>query len=112
MVLDYFAYWNGAQLRDLFEAVVAITSGPSYQGLIKSAVLAGFLVTLTTALFRWQGMAAKTFLFAVVLFYSLLLIPKTDLSIHDERPELYMSSKMCLSASAFLPLSLQESGIF
>lgn len=30
-------------------------------------------------------MAAKTFLFAVVLFYSLLLIPKTDLSIHDER---------------------------
>ena len=33
MVLDYFAYWNGAQLRDLFEAVVAITSGPSYQGL-------------------------------------------------------------------------------
>lgn len=52
MVLDYFAYWNGAQLRDLFEAVVAITSGPSYQGLIKSAVLAGFLVTLTTALFR------------------------------------------------------------
>ena len=85
MVLDYFAYWNGAQLRDLFEAVVAITSGPSYQGLIKSAVLAGFLVTLTTALFRWQGMAAKTFLFAVVLFYSLLLIPKTDLSIHDER---------------------------
>ena len=61
MVLDYFAYWNGAQLRDLFEAVVAITSGPSYQGLIKSAVLAGFLVTLTTALFRWQGMAAKTF---------------------------------------------------
>ena len=85
MVLDYFAYWNGAQLKDLFEAVVAITSGPSYQGLIKSAVLAGFLVTLTSALFRWQGMAAKTFLFAVVLFYSLLLIPKTDLSIHDER---------------------------
>lgn len=85
MVLDYFAYWNGAQIRDLFEAVVAITSGPSYQGLIKSAVLAGFLVTLTTALFKWQGTAAKTFLFAVVLFYSLLLIPKTDLSIHDER---------------------------
>lgn len=85
MVLDYFAYWNGGQIRDLFEAIVAITSGPSYQGLIKSAVLAGFLITLTTALFKWQGMSAKTFLFAAVLFYSVLLIPKVDLSIHDER---------------------------
>ena len=59
MLLDYFAYWNGAQLRDLFEAVVAITSGPSYQGLIKSAVLAGFLVTLTTALLDGKAWLQK-----------------------------------------------------
>ncbi|MCD8339371.1 MAG: conjugal transfer protein TraG N-terminal domain-containing protein [Burkholderiales bacterium] len=85
MTLDYFAYWNGAQVRDLFEAVVAITSGDSFQILIKCAVMAGFLVTCISALFKWRGIGATTFLFAVVLFYGILLIPKVNLSINDER---------------------------
>lgn len=52
MVMDYYAYWNGGQIRDLFEALVSICSGSSYGGLLKTAVLAGFLVTLTGALLK------------------------------------------------------------
>lgn len=85
MVLDYYAYWNGTQIRDLFEALVAITSGASYMGLIKSAVLAGLLITLTSAVLRWQHLNAKIYILCCALFYSVLLIPKVDLSIHDER---------------------------
>lgn len=85
MTLDYYAYWNGAQLRDLFEAIVAITSGGDFAGLLKSAALAGFLVTITAALLKWQAMAAKTFIFALMLFYSVLFIPKVSVAIHDER---------------------------
>lgn len=85
MTLDYYAYWNGAQLRDLFEAIVAITSGGDFAGLLKSAALAGFLVTITAALLKWQAMAAKTFIFALLLFYSALFIPKVSVAIHDER---------------------------
>lgn len=61
MVMDYYAYWNGGQIRDLFEALVSICSGSSYEGLLKTAVLAGFLVTLTGALLKWQGLASKVF---------------------------------------------------
>ncbi|CCX85634.1 traG-like protein region [Parasutterella excrementihominis CAG:233] len=45
MVMDYYAYWNGGQIRDLFEALVSICSGSSYEGLLKTAVLAGFFKT-------------------------------------------------------------------
>ena len=68
MVMDYYAYWNGGQIRDLFEALVSICSGSSYEGLLKTAVLAGFLVTLTGALLKWQGLASKVYLFATVCF--------------------------------------------
>lgn len=43
MVFEFFAYWNGEQIRDLFEAVVALTSGGDYLGLLKSVMLLGFL---------------------------------------------------------------------
>lgn len=85
MVLDYYAYWNGTQIRDLFEALVAVTSGPSYAGLLKSAVLAGFLCAITGALLKWQGFSAKVYLLSSVLFYSVMFVPKVDLAIHDER---------------------------
>lgn len=102
MVLDYYAYWNGGQIRDLFEALVAICSGPSYTGLIKSAVLAGFLAAITGALLKWQGLAAKVYLFAAVLFYSVMLVPKVDLAIHDERStDVYVVSSVPLGVGFF-----------
>lgn len=102
MVLDYYAYWNGGQIRDLFEALVAICSGPSYTGLIKSAVLAGFLAAITGALLKWQGLAAKVYLFAAVLFYSVMLIPKVDLAIHDERStDIYVVNNVPLGVGFF-----------
>jgi hypothetical protein len=85
MTLDYYAYWNGAQIRDLFEALVAITSGPDYAGLLKAVALAGFLAALCTALFRWQAAGVRAFFAALCLFYSALLIPKASVAIHDER---------------------------
>lgn len=102
MVLDYYAYWNGGQIRDLFEALVAICSGPSYTGLIKSAVLAGFLAAITGALLKWQGLAAKVYLFAAVLFYSVMLVPKVDLAIHDERStDVYVVNSVPLGVGFF-----------
>lgn len=106
MVLDYYAYWNGGQIRDLFEALVAITSGPSYAGLLKSAVLAGFLCTITGALLKWQGFASKVYLFAALLFYSVMFVPKVDISIHDERSsDVYVVSNVPLGVGFFASAS-------
>lgn len=102
MVMDYCAYWNGGQIRDLFEALVSICSGSSYEGLLKTAVLAGFLVTLTGALLKWQGLASKVYLFAAVLFYSVMLVPKVDVAIHDERSaDVYVVSNVPFGVGFF-----------
>lgn len=102
MVMDYYAYWNGGQIRDLFEALVSICSGSSYEGLLKTAVLAGFLVTLTGALLKWQGLASKVYLFATVLFYSVMLVPKVDVAIHDERSaDVYVVSNVPFGVGFF-----------
>lgn len=102
MVMDYYAYWNGGQIRDLFEALVSICSGSSYEGLLKTAVLAGFLVTLTGALLKWQGLASKVYLFAAVLFYSVMLVPKVDVAVHDERSaDIYVVSNVPFGVGFF-----------
>ena len=84
---DYYAYWNGEQIRDLFEIIVAITSGPDFIGLLKSVALAGFLCVLTIAALRYRGMDAISFFGAFVIFYMVLLVPKVDMTIRDDRAQ-------------------------
>lgn len=85
MTMEFFAYWNGSQIRDLFEAVVAITGSADYTGLLKTIILFGFLCVITVCALRYRGLDAGSFIFAVALFYGVTLVPKTDLAINDER---------------------------
>ena len=83
--MEFFAYWNGSQIRDLFEAVVAITGSADFTGLLKTIILFGFLCVITVCALRYRGLDAGSFIFAVALFYGVTLVPKTDLAINDER---------------------------
>lgn len=85
MVFEFFAYWNGEQIRDLFEAVVALTSGSDYLGLLKSVMLLGFLSVITVCALRYRGLDAMSFIFAVLIFYTITLVPKVDMNIRDDR---------------------------
>lgn len=85
MTFEFFAYWNGAQIRDLFEAVVAITGSADYTGLLKTLILFGFLCVITVCALKYRGLDAGSFIFAVLLFYGVTLLPKTDIAINDER---------------------------
>ena len=85
MVFEFFAYWNGEQIRDLFEAVVALTSGGDYLGLLKSVMLLGFLCVITVCALRYRGIDAMSFVFALVIFYTVTLVPKVDVNIRDDR---------------------------
>ena len=85
MTFEFFAYWNGSQIRALFEAVVAITGSADYTGLLKTLVLFGFLCVITICALRYRGLEAGSFIFAVLIFYGVTLVPKTDVVINDER---------------------------
>ena len=84
---EYYAYWNGEQIRDLFEIIVAITSGPDFIGLLKSVALAGFLCVLTMCAIRYRGLDAVSFMGALIIFYMALLVPKVDMTIRDDRAQ-------------------------
>ncbi len=85
MNFEFFAYWNGAQIRDLFEIIVSITSGPDFLGLLRTMALLGILCVMTIAALRYRGMDAISFFMAIVVFYTVLLVPKVDLTIRDDR---------------------------
>lgn len=85
MTMEFFAYWNGSQIRDLFEAVVTITGSADFTGLLQTIILFGFLCVITVCALRYRGLDAGSFIFAVALFYGVTLVPKTDLAINDER---------------------------
>ena len=85
MTFEFFAYWNGAQIRDLFEAVVAITGSADYTDLLKTLILFGFLCVITVCALKYRGLDAGSFIFAVLLFYGVTLLPKADVAINDER---------------------------
>ena len=85
MTLDFYAYWNGAQVRDLFEAVAAITSSGDFTGLLRLCALFGLLVTLTIGALRFRGQESVSFFMATVLFYGVTIVPKAELAITDTR---------------------------
>lgn len=85
MNFEFFAYWNGAQIRDLFEVIVSITSGPDFLGLLRTMAVLGVLCVMTIAALRYRGMDAISFFGAIIIFYSVLLVPKVDLTIRDDR---------------------------
>lgn len=85
MNFEFFAYWNGTQIRDLFEIIVSITSGPDFLGLLRTMAVLGILCVMTIAALRYRGMDAISFFVAIVVFYSVLLVPKADLTIRDDR---------------------------
>ena len=85
MTLDFYAYWNGAQVKDLFEAVAFITASGDFTGLLRLAAFFGLLVTLTVGALRFRGQESVSFFFATVLFYGVTIVPKADVAIADAR---------------------------
>lgn len=85
MTLDFYAYWNGAQVRYLFEAVAAITASGDFTGLLRLCALFGLLVTLTIGALRFRGQESVSFFMATVLFYGVTIVPKAELTITDSR---------------------------
>ncbi len=61
MTFEFFAYWNGAQIRDLLEAMVAIVGTGDFIGLMQSVALAGFLSVITVCALRYRGLEVMSF---------------------------------------------------
>lgn len=85
MTFQFYAYWNGAQIRDLLEAMIMIVGTGDFFGLLKSVALAGFLSVITVAALRYKGLEVMSFFVAVLLFYTVTIVPKTTVIVRDDR---------------------------
>jgi len=82
---EIVAYWNGAQLRDLFESIVFIVGGSDFLGLLRTVAVFGLLIMTTMAVLRSRAIEPMAYIAALALFYSLMLVPKMSLTIKDVR---------------------------
>ncbi len=82
-VLTIHAYGNVDALHGIFNAVAMITSSNDFAAAIRVAVVLGFAVVLTLAIFPDNLRKGWTWFLAVMAISGVMLLPKADVSIED-----------------------------
>ena len=71
----FYAYWNGAQMRDLFEALVSVTSGANYVQLAGLLFLIGIVFMLAAGSTRAGAKSAITYFGCGIFFWFVVMVP-------------------------------------
>ena len=85
MTMDFYAYWNAAQVADLFRALAGIMSSPGYTTFLLVAAVFGFLLTAAAAAVRYRPFEIISWFFACVLLYLTCFAPKVTITVQDVR---------------------------
>ena len=85
MTMDFYAYWNAAQVADLFRALAGIMSSPGYTTFLTAAAVFGFLLTAAAAAVRYRPFEIISWFFACVLLYLTCFAPKVTITVQDVR---------------------------
>ncbi|MBP3438312.1 MAG: conjugal transfer protein TraG N-terminal domain-containing protein, partial [Sutterella sp.] len=82
---DFYAYWNGREVAELWTVIAAITSTDDYRTLIVAVMTGGFLAVMIGAAVRNRGMDAVTWFAATILIFSMAYFPRVTISVKDVR---------------------------
>ena len=82
---DFYAYWNGREVAELWTVIAAITSTDDYRTLIAAVMTGGFLAVMIGAAVRNRGMDAVTWFAATILIFSMAYFPRVTISVKDVR---------------------------
>lgn len=85
MTMDFYAYWNAAQIADLLRALAGIMSSPGYTTFLLVAAVFGFLLTAAAAAIRYRPFEIISWFFACVLLYLTCFAPKVTITVQDVR---------------------------
>ncbi len=83
----FYAYWNGAQVRDLFEALVSITTRGSYAQMAALLFLIGIVIVLAAGAARHEGRPAVTYFACAILFWCAAVVPRVTVAVQDVRTQ-------------------------
>lgn len=105
-VFVFYANWNGAQVRDLFEGLVAVTNASGFAQLATFLVVTGLVGALLLGSVRGQGRHVIEYFACAVLFWFVAIVPKTTLVIEDVRSRtVYNVDNVPLSMAFFASAS-------
>ena len=102
----FYAYWNGNQIRDLFEGLVSVTAGAGFVQLAAFLVVTGLVAALLIGAVRGEGKHVISYFACAVLFWFVAIVPKASLVIEDVRSHtVYNVDNVPLSMAFFASVS-------
>lgn len=102
----FYAYWNGNQIRDLFEGLVSVTNGSGFVQLAAFLVVTGMVASLLIGAVKGEGRSVISYFACAVLFWFVAIVPKATVVIEDVRSQtVYNVDNVPLSMAFFASAS-------
>lgn len=102
----FYAYWNGNQIRDLFEGLVSVTNGSGFVQLTALLVVTGMVACLLIGAVKGEGRSVISYFACAVLFWFVAIVPKATVVIEDVRSRtVYNVDNVPLSMAFFASAS-------
>lgn len=102
----FYAYWNGNQIRDLFEGLVSVTAGAGFMQLAAFLVVTGLVAALLIGAVKGEGKHVISYFACAVLFWFVAIVPKASVVIEDVRSHtVYNVDNVPLSMAFFASVS-------
>lgn len=83
--LDFYAYWNGAQVADLWTTLALITGTDDYRSLLLCVALFGLICAAAGAAVRYRGGDIIVWIAAMVFIFSAAFVPRVNIAVRDVR---------------------------
>lgn len=102
----FYAFWNGNQIRDLFEGLVSVTNGSGFVQLAAFLVVTGMVACLLIGAVKGEGRSVISYFACAVLFWFVAIVPKATVVIEDVRSQtVYNVDNVPLSMAFFASAS-------
>ena len=102
----FYAYWNGNQIRDLFEGLVSVTAGAGFVQLAAFLLVTGLVAALLIGAVKGEGKHVISYFACAVLFWFVAIVPKATVVIEDVRSHtVYNVDNVPLSMAFFASVS-------
>lgn len=83
--LNFYAYWNGAQVADLWTTLALITGTDDYRSLLLCVALFGLICAAAGAAVRYRGGDLIVWIAAMVFIFSAAFVPRVNIAVRDVR---------------------------
>lgn len=83
--MDFYAYWNGTEVADLWTTVSLITGTGDYRSLLLCVAILGLICVCAGAAVRNRGGDIIVWIAAMIFIFMAAFVPRVDIAVKDVR---------------------------